>query len=161
VYVNVPQSYVPDVPAGTKARLVVPEHPEKTYTATVEASAGAVNAQSGTTLMQLAVDNAAGELLPGAYADVTLDLPHDAKALSIPSSALIFDARGLRVATVGDGDRVVLKPVTIARDFGSTIQVASGLEASDRVIQNPPDGVTDGTAVRIAGRAAPDAPAKG
>ncbi|HEU4665318.1 MAG TPA: efflux RND transporter periplasmic adaptor subunit [Dokdonella sp.] len=159
VYVNVPQNYVPDVPPGTKATLVVPEHPEKTYAATVESSAQAVNAQSGTTLMQLAVDNAAGELLPGAYADVTLDLPHDAQALTIPSSALIFDAKGLRVATVGDGDRVALKAITIARDFGSTIQVGSGLARGDRVIQNPPDGVAEGAQVRIAGTAASGAPA--
>ena len=154
VYVNVPQSYVPDVPPGTKATLSVPEHAGRSYAATVEASAQAVNAQSGTTLMQLAVDNAAGDLLPGAYAEVALDLPHDAKALTIPSSALIFDARGLRVATVGDGDRVALKTVTIARDAGSTLQIGSGLDAGDRVIQNPPDGIADGAQVRIAGNAA-------
>jgi multidrug efflux pump subunit AcrA (membrane-fusion protein) len=131
----------------------VPEHPDKTYTATVESSSQSVNAQSGTTLMQLAVDNAAGELLPGSYANVSLALPHDAKALNIPASALIFDARGLRVATVGADNHVVLKPVTIARDSGSTIQIRSGLAADDRVIQNPPDGVADGTEVRIAGNA--------
>ena len=164
VYVNVPQNSVPDVPSGTKAVLTVPEHPDKQYTATVESSAGAVNAQSGTTLMQLAVDNAAGELLPGAYADVTLDLPHDATALSIPASALIFDARGLRVATVGTDNRVVMKTVTIARDSGNTIQLGSGVAASDQVIQNPPDGIADGVEVRIAGNAAPTgnaAPVKG
>jgi RND family efflux transporter MFP subunit len=153
VYVNVPQNSVPDVPPGTKATLSVPEHPDKTYTATVESSSQSVNAQSGTTLMQLAVDNAAGELLPGSYANVSLALPHDAKALNIPASALIFDARGLRVATVGADNHVVLKPVTIARDSGSTIQIGSGLAADDRVIQNPPDGVADGTEVRIAGNA--------
>jgi RND family efflux transporter MFP subunit len=160
VYVNVPQNSVPDVQPGTKATLTVPEHPEKSYTATVEASAQAVNAQSGTTLMQLVVDNTANELLPGSYANVSLQLPHDATALSIPASALIFDSRGLRVATVGADNRVVLKTVTIARDSGNTIQIGSGLAADDRVIQSPPDGVADGTEVRIAGTAAkPDAAA--
>jgi RND family efflux transporter MFP subunit len=154
VYVNVPQNSVPDVPAGTEAVLTVPEHPEKQYTATVESSAQAINAQSGTTLMQLAVDNAAGELLPGSYANVSLHLPRDAAALSIPSSALIFDARGLRVATVGADNRVVMKTITIARDSGNTIQVGSGLAAADQVIRNPPDGVADGVEVRIAGNAA-------
>jgi len=165
VYVNVPQNSVPDVPSGTKATLTVPEHADKSYTATVEASAQSVNAQSGTTLMQLAVDNSAGELLPGAYANVSLALPHDAHALSVPASALIFDAAGLRVATVGADNRVVMKPVTIARDYGKTIQIGSGLDANDRVIQNPPDGVVAGSEVRIAGNAAPAekaaAPAKG
>ncbi|MBA8889905.1 RND family efflux transporter MFP subunit [Dokdonella fugitiva] len=159
VYVNVPQNSVPDVPSGTKATLTVPEHADKSYTATVEASAQSVNAQSGTTLMQLAVDNSAGELLPGAYANVSLALPHDALALSVPASALIFDAAGLRVATVGADNRVVMKPVTIARDYGKTIQIGSGLDANDRVIQNPPDGVVAGSEVRIAGSAAPAAPA--
>jgi len=165
VYVNVPQNSVPDVPSGTKATLTVPEHADKSYTATVEASAQSVNAQSGTTLMQLAVDNSAGELLPGAYANVSLALPHDAHALSVPASALIFDAAGLRVATVGADNRVVMKPVTIARDYGKTIQIGSGLDANDRVIQNPPDGVVAGSEVRIAGNAAPAekaaAPVKG
>lgn len=151
-YVNVPQNSVPDVPAGTKAVLSVPEHAGKTWEATVESSAQAVNAQSGTTLMQLAVDNPDGQLLPGGYASVTLHLPADATALSVPSSALIFDAKGLRVATVGDDNRVALKAVTIARDSGATIQIGSGLAAQDRVIQNPPDGIADGTQVRIAGQ---------
>jgi RND family efflux transporter MFP subunit len=126
----------------------------------VESSAQAVNAQSGTTLMQLAVDNADGELLPGSYANVSLHLPQDATALSIPASALIFDARGLRVAVVNADNRVVMKTVTIARDSGNTIQVGSGLAAGDQVIQNPPDGVADGVEVRIAGNPAP-AHAKG
>jgi len=151
-YVNVPQNFVPNVPAGTKAVLNVPEHADKTWEATVEASAQAVNAQSGTTLMQLAVDNPDGQLLPGGYANVVLHLPGDASLLSIPASALIFDARGLRVATVGADNRIALKTVTIARDSGSTIQIGSGLNAQDRVIQNPPDGVADGVEVRIAGQ---------
>ncbi|MGN6519117.1 MAG: efflux RND transporter periplasmic adaptor subunit [Dokdonella sp.] len=153
VYVNVPQNFVPDVPPGTRATLSVPEHPEKRYTATVEASAQAVNAQSGTTLMQLVVDNPAGTLLPGAYANVSLAMPHDATALSVPASALIFDAAGLRVATVDADNRIVMKTVTIARDYGKTIQLGSGLDANDRVIQNPPDGIAAGTEVRIAGNA--------
>ena len=117
----------------------------------VETSAQAVNASSGTTLMQLAVDNPGGELLPGGYASVKLQLPTNATALSIPSSALIFDAKGLSVATVGGDNRVAVKPVTIARDLGSRIEVGSGLSADDRVIQNPPDGIATGAEVRIAG----------
>ena len=151
-YVNVPQNSVPSVPAGTKAVLGVPEHADKTWEATVESSAQAVNAQSGTTLMQLAVDNPDGQLLPGGYASVTLHLPGDAAVLSVPASALIFDAKGLRVATVGNDNRVALKTVTIARDSGATIQIGSGLSAQDRVIQNPPDGIADGAEVRIAGQ---------
>ncbi len=105
----------------------MPEHPGKTYTATVESSSQAVNVASGTTLMQLAVDNARGELLPGGFANVSLDLPRNASALSVPASALIFDKAGLRVATVGADNKVVLKTVTIARDLGKVIELGSGL----------------------------------
>jgi len=66
------------------SRLTVPEHPDKTFSATVEYSSQAVTAASGTTLMQLAVDNEARELMPGDYAAVRLELPRDASTLSIP-----------------------------------------------------------------------------
>lgn len=150
VYVSVPQNNVPRVPPGTKATISVPEHPEKTYAGTVESSAQAVNAASGTTLMQLSVDNVAGDLLPGGYASVHLDLKGDADTLSVPGSALIINAKGVSVATVDAEDKVVVKPVTIARDLGKVVEIGSGLAASDRVIENPPDGVVTGTQVRIA-----------
>ncbi|MBN8885486.1 MAG: efflux RND transporter periplasmic adaptor subunit [Rudaea sp.] len=151
VYVNVPQNYVPSVRPGTKATLSVPDQPDKSYAATVESSAQAVNAASGTTLMQLSVDNAAGELLPGGFANVRLAMAGKADALSVPGSALIFDAKGISVATVDANNKVVVKPVTIARDLGKVVEIGSGLTAADRVIENPPDGVVTGTEVRIAG----------
>ena len=151
VYVNVPQNYVPSVPSGTKATISVPEHPGKTYTGTVEASAQAVNASTGTTLMQIIVDNAAGELMPGDYGSIHLQMAAAAHVLSVPSSALIFDAKGLSVATVETGNRVLMKPVSIARDLGSVVELASGVSPSDRVIENPPDGIGNGVLVRLAG----------
>ncbi len=150
IYVNVPQNYVPLVPPGTKATMSVPEHPDKKHEATVESSSQAVVATSGTTLMQLGVDNSDGELLPGGYATVRLSLPANSGVLSIPASALIFDSKGLSVATVGGDNRVTVKPVTIARDLGKTIEIRSGLNADDKVIESPPDGIASGTEVRIA-----------
>ena len=149
VYVNVPQSYVPSVPIGSKAVISVPEYQTRTFAATVEASAQAVDINSGTTQMQLALDNSAGELMPGGYANVRLSLQHDGLPLNIPSSALIFDQSGLRVAVVGPDDHVILKTVTIARDLGRSIELASGLSVDDRVITAPPDGVADGDQVRV------------
>jgi RND family efflux transporter MFP subunit len=153
VYVSVPQNYVPSVPPGTKATLTVPEHPGKTYGGTVEYSAQAVNPVTGTTLMQIIVDNSAGEMMPGDYAAIHLQAAAVANVLSIPSSALIFDAKGLSIATVDANDRVLLKPVTIGRDLGAVIELASGLTPNDRVIQNPPDGVGNGAQVRLGGGA--------
>jgi RND family efflux transporter MFP subunit len=153
VYVNVPQNYVPSVPSGTRATIRVPEHPDKTYSGTVEASAQSVNPSTGTTLMQIIVDNSAAELMPGAYASIHLQIAATANVLSVPSSALIFDAKGLSIATVDLDNRVLLKPVTIARDLGAVVELASGLSPNDRVIQNPPDGIGNGAEVRLAGAA--------
>src|SRR5271165_2315057 len=153
VYVNVPQNFVPMVPPGTKATISVPEHPNKTYDGTVEASAQAVIPSTGTTLMQLIVDNSAGEMMPGDYASVHLQMAAAANVLSVPSSALIFDAKGLSIATVDSGNRVLLKPVSIERDLGAVVELAAGLSPNDRVIENPPDGIGTGDQVRLAGAA--------
>jgi RND family efflux transporter MFP subunit len=150
IFVNVPQNYVPSVPSGTKATITVPEHPDKTYGGAVEDSAQAVDPTTGTTLMQIIVDNSAGELLPGDYASIHLQIAGAAHVLSVPSSALIFDAKGLSIATVDANNRVVLKTVTIERDLGAIIELASGLSPNDRVIQNPLDGISTGTEVRLA-----------
>jgi membrane fusion protein, multidrug efflux system len=150
VYVNVPQSYVPNVRIGTKAMVTVPEYPDRKFPATVEFSSQAVDSQSGTSRMQLIVGNEAGLLLAGGYANVRFNLSRDVQPLHVPASALLFDQNGLRVATVGADDKVVLKTVTIARDLGRDIEIATGLAADDRIILAPPDGLVDGAQVRIA-----------
>jgi RND family efflux transporter MFP subunit len=149
LYVNVPQNYVPMITTGTTGILTVPERPGKKYEAKVEASAGAVDVASGTTRMQLVVDNSAGELMPGAYANVRLIVGDKHNVLVIPSSAVIFDKDGLNVATVGPDDRVLLKPITIGRDLGSKIEIASGLAPEDRVIESAPDGIVNGDKVNV------------
>lgn len=149
LYVSVPQAYVPMVTNGTTAVLTVPERPGKQYEAKVEASAGAVDVASGTTRMQLVVDNAAGELMPGAYANVRLTVGDKRDVLVVPSSAVIFDKEGLRVATVNSEDRVLLKHITIGRDLGSKIEISSGLAPEDRVIESAPDDIVDGDKVNV------------
>jgi membrane fusion protein (multidrug efflux system) len=151
VYVNVPQSFVPAIRIGARAVIAVPDYPNRTFDATVEASSQSVDVASGTTRMQLALDNSKGELMPGGYANVKMSLARDALPLHIPASALIFNQNGLRVATVGADDRVLFKTVTIARDLGRDIELASGLSADDRIITAPPDGLSDGDQVRVAG----------
>src|SRR5580692_8411543 len=149
VYVNVPQTYVPSVKIGAKAKIVVPEYQTRTFEATVEASAQSVDVASGTTRMQLALDNSAGELMPGGFANVRLGLQRDSIPLNIPASALIFDQTGLRVATVTPDNRILFKPVTIARDLGREIQLSGGISLEDRIINSPPDGIADGDQVRV------------
>ncbi|MGB6541279.1 MAG: efflux RND transporter periplasmic adaptor subunit [Xanthobacteraceae bacterium] len=151
VYVNVPQNYVPSIPVGTKAQISVPEYPGRTFPATVAASAQSVDVASGTTRMQLVVDNARSELMTGDFTNVSFDLPHPEIAINVPASALIFNQRGLQVATVDNDGRIALKQVTISRDLGNEVELASGISADDRVVTNPPDGITAGDKVRIAG----------
>jgi RND family efflux transporter MFP subunit len=163
VYVDVPQSYVSSVKVGAKADVAAPEYPGRKFPAVIEASAQAVDAATGTTRMQLALDNENGELLPGGYVLVGLKLERDAQPLRIPASALVFDQVGLRVATVGADGRVLFKKIGIARDLGSEIEVASGLTPEDRVIVTPMDGVADGDQVHVLERpdAKPAAPSAG
>ncbi len=149
-YVNVPQSYVPSVKIGTKAQLTVPEYRARTFVATVEASAQSVDSASGTTRMQLGIDNPNGELMTGAFANVRLELTSSEIAIHVPASALIFDQGGLRVATVDHDNKIVLKTVSIARDFGKEVEIGSGLSPDDRVVETPPDGIASGDVVRIA-----------
>ena len=150
VYVQVPQSDVPSISPGATATLSVPGYSGRSFSARVEASADAVDASSGSTLIQLAVDNADGKLMPGSFANVHFHLPADKAALRVPASALVFDARGLHMAIVGVGDRVAFRKVTIMRDYGKSVEIGSGLAAGDRVIDSPPDGLVAGDRVQIA-----------
>jgi RND family efflux transporter MFP subunit len=151
VSINVPQAYAPLISIGAKAAIIVPEYPSRSFPATVDASSRAVDPASGTTHMQLVVDNAKGELMPGGYATVHADLASQSGAFRIPASALIFDASGLRVATVNSKDQVAFRTVTIARDLGAEIEIGSGLNVDDRIVAAPPDGLVEGDAVRITG----------
>jgi RND family efflux transporter MFP subunit len=149
VYVAVPQNDVPSVPPGTRATISVPEHPGKVFGGTVDTSAQAVNPSTGTTLMEIIVDNGDAQMMPGDYASIHLQVAPLSNVLSVPASALIFNARGLWVATVGTDSRVLLKQVSIARDLGTVVELSSGLSPDDRVIENPPDGVNTGDQVRV------------
>lgn len=154
VYVNVPQRQVALIKPGSKATVTVPERPDVGYTATVQSTAQAIAAGSGTMLVQLAVDNKNGELLPGAYANVRFDLPSDANTVSVPPGALMMGKDGVRVATLDAANKVRIKKVTIGRDMGTVVQLAGGVARSDRIIDSPPDGLAEGDSVRIA-QAAP------
>ncbi len=153
VYVNVPQNYTAEIRPGTKAVVTVPERPGKQYAAAVQSVANAIDPASGSMLVQLTAANADSELLPGAFARVEFEMPSAAGALSIPASALMFNKSGLQVAVLGPDDRVGLRKVVLSRDLGSTVELSDGIAPTDRVIENPPDGVADGDVVRIASAA--------
>jgi RND family efflux transporter MFP subunit len=150
LYVNLPQAYVAQIHKGSVAKFTVPGKSGKTFTATVMSLSQAINTGSGSMLIQLSADNPNTELLPGEFANVSFELAGVSAGLSVPPSALIFTKAGLRVATVSAENKVVLKAVVIGRDYGNKVELSSGLDATDRVIESPPDGVTDGDLVKVA-----------
>ena len=152
LYVKVPQTYAAAMQAGVNAELKFPDRPGKTYTAKLERTSNAIEASSRTLLAELSVDNRNNELLPGAYVEVHFNLPPDAasRTFKVPANVLLFRGDGMHVATVDDHDRVVLKAVSIGRDYGSDIEVVQGLTPEDNVVLSPPDSLTDGVTVRVA-----------
>jgi RND family efflux transporter MFP subunit len=149
LYVRVPQQYSPMIQPGGTGAFTVPEYPGKRFAATIVGLANSVNAASGTTLVQLLVDNRGHLLLPGGFVHLHFALPPRDGAWRVPASALIFDHQGLRLATVDAHYTVRFKPVAILQDLGNTVDIGSGLDASDRVIDTPPDGLVEGDRVQV------------
>jgi RND family efflux transporter MFP subunit len=151
VYVRVPQAESAGIATGMQATLSLPQYPDRTFPAMVRTTAKAIDPASNTMLVELAADNADGALTPGTFADVHFQLPPEPDIVRIPTSALLFRAGGLKVATVGAGGKAVIKPVRAGRDLGSEVEVLSGLEPSDAVINSPPDSLLAGEEVRVEG----------
>ena len=150
LYVNVPQNYSAQIKPGMTASFTVPDYPGQTFHATLATSSGAVDATTGTVLIQLQADNADARLKAGGYAQVHFDLPANASSIRLPASALIFNDQGTVVAVVGPGNTVIVRPVAILRDYGSEVEIAAGVSRTDRVIDNPLDSLKQGDKVRIA-----------
>jgi len=158
VYVEVPQSYAAVVKKGAGAELKVPERPEQAFPARVTDSSQSISESSRTMLVELEADNAKSLLLPGSYVDVHFEPVERASVLRLPVSALIFRKDGLRVAIVGAGDKVLFRTIQLGRDFGTAVEVVAGLDTHDRVVDNPPDSLSDGDLVHVAAPAPARAP---
>ncbi len=150
VYVNVPQADSPAAVPGVQSYLTLPQFPGKRFPGKLVRTADAIDQASRTLLVEVDVANPTGELLPGAYAEVHLKLPSAATTVVIPVTSLIFRTEGLRVAVV-QGGKAHLIPITLGHDFGTEVEVVSGLDGNERLITNPPDSLVDGEPVRTAG----------
>jgi RND family efflux transporter MFP subunit len=157
IYVRVPEAFAAATTPGLEAELRFTEHPNRTFAAKTVRTSNALDPALRTLQVELQLDNARGDIFPGAYAEVHFKLPASAATLRLPANTVLFRSAGLQVATLDSQQRVKLKSIVQGRDFGSSIEVLSGLAPHETVVVNPPDSITDGAQVRIA---VPDAPSK-
>ena len=139
VFVDVPQSYAPEIRLNQPAGLVFEEFPGRVFQARVSSTTASIDPQTRTMLTALTVDNSNGELLPGMYTKVRFRLPHTVNVLRLPAEALIFRTEGPHAAVVGPDHKVHLHKLTLGRDYGPEVEVTSGLNAGDMVVLNPTD----------------------
>lgn len=157
VYVNVPQRYSPSTVPGVAAYVTMPQYPGQSFPGKLVRTSDAIDQASRTLLVEVDVANPKGDILPGAYSEVHFKLPTPSSTVVIPVTSMIFRSEGLRVAVVRNSHAVMI-PITLGRDFGTAVEVVSGIDGSEKVIINPPDSLVDGQEIRIA---TPNADGKG
>jgi len=150
IYVRVPQAYVAQIQPGQKATFEMPQDPGQQFDATVVTMSKALDITSRSMLVELQAENKDGKLFGGAYAKVHFQLPADPNMVRVPATALVSSSQGMQVAVVGSDNKVVLKAVKIGRDFGDSVEVASGLAPQERVIDSPPETLQAGDTVQLA-----------
>ncbi|WP_433967786.1 efflux RND transporter periplasmic adaptor subunit [Tunturiibacter gelidiferens] len=151
VFVSVPEAYSTSIKQGGKATLTLDEYPGREFEGSVARNSNAIDSATRTLNVEVDVDNPKGELLPGAYVFVHFKVPERTSNLMIPSNTLLFRAQGLQVGVVRDG-RVQLVPVTISKDLGANVEIASGLTPNDAVVLDPSDSLASGQEVQVKSR---------
>jgi membrane fusion protein, multidrug efflux system len=149
VLVHVPQADISSVKPGTPASITVDEYPNETFAGKIARDAGAFDPTSRTLLLEIDVPNPDGRLFAGMYAHARFSLPSPTAALLIPDNAILIDAKGQRIVVVDSSNKIRIKPVQLGRDFGTKTEILSGLDAQDRVVQNPADDLSEGMPVSI------------
>ena len=149
IYVEAPQSYSHLIAPGMTVQVTFPEYPSRQFAATVVGTSDAIREASRTSTVEVLLNNKDGKLLSGSYAEVHFNLSSPSGVFRLPVSALLFRSDGLQVATVGADNRVVMKAITITNDLGRTVEVGSGITASDMVIDSPSDSIAQGDVVRV------------
>jgi multidrug efflux pump subunit AcrA (membrane-fusion protein) len=149
IFVNVPDVYVSEARPGVKTNIDVPGYTGRVFKGTIVRTANAIDLNTRTLMVEVDIPNRKHELLPGAYAQIHLQLPISHPALIIPVDTMLFRSEGLRVVTVDAQNHAHLQVITVGRDWGTRIEVLSGLTPRDRIINNPPDSITENEAVHV------------
>jgi len=158
LYVNVPEAYAPAIHKGLGAYIELAQYPGQKFQGEVVRTAEAIDLASRTLLTEVDVPNKSGLLLPGGYAQVHLQVHVQNERLQVPVNALLFRSEGLR-AVVVDNNRVRLQPLQIGRDYGTSLEVLTGLKSDDWIVLNPPDSIENGEEVHVKQVANPLTPA--
>jgi RND family efflux transporter MFP subunit len=148
VQMSVPQSGAIGVRDGLEAQVHVPELPGRVFTGQVARSAVALVQSSRTMQAEVDVPNTDGSLRPGLYVTVSIGIPRTSPGVVVPADAIIFNGQGLRVAVV-DGGTVHMRDVSIYRDFGTSVELRSGLQGGELVALTLPTTVDDGGKVAL------------
>jgi RND family efflux transporter MFP subunit len=149
VYVNVPETCAAAIHPGLGAYLELTQFPGQKFQGTVVRTAEAIDLATRTLLTEVDVPNKAGQLLPGGYAQVHLQVKVTAERLLVPVNALLFRSEGLRAVVIDSKNRTHLQPLTIGRDFGTTLEVLNGLAPGDWIVLNPADSLEDNQEVHV------------
>lgn len=149
VYIKIPQLYAAKITPNMHVTLQFREYPGKVYEAHLLGSAHAIALDTRTLLTEFAIDNKDGKLLPGSYTAVHFAMPRVSSMVRLPVNTLLFRKEGLQVAMVDPAQRVHLKSVTVHRDFGNFVEIASGIEPGENIILNPSDSIDDQDRVRV------------
>ena len=149
VYVNIPQNYTSRIKPNMTVSLSFSEHPGQIFPAKLVETAQAIDPASLTLLAQFSSENKEGKLLPGGYTEVTFNLPVLSQTIRLPVNTLLFRSEGLQIATIDNNNHVVLKSIKISRDFGTEVEIESGIKPGERIIVNPPDSIINGEQVRV------------
>jgi membrane fusion protein (multidrug efflux system) len=151
VFVDVPQTVAANVRAGAEATLVVREYPGRKFPGKITRSAGALDPDLHTMTTEIQAPNPDGALLPGMYVQALLTFPVSHRVVEIPATALYSDAQGLRVAVVDAQQKLHFVPITIERDTGAALQVATGLTGDERVVKIAVPGLVEGDPLEVSG----------
>ena len=150
MYVKIPENYSSRIKPNLAVKLAFAEYPGKLFNAKLFQTAEAINPVTRTLLAQFTIqNNNNNQLMPGGYTQVHIKMPSAAHAVRLPVNVLLFRAQGLQVATLNPHQQVVLKSISIARDFGDEVEIDSGIEPGERVIINPSDSIFNGQKVRV------------
>lgn len=153
VYTSVPQSYAPYIRVGASTAVTLQEFPGQRFPAKVARTAESIDPNTRTLLTEVDVPNKDAKLLPGSFGEVHFAVGSNVDKVTVPVNAMLFRAQGPQVAVVGADKKIELRPITIGRDYGATLEILAGVNTNDQVVINPPDSLEPGQQVNVAAAA--------